>query len=497
MVTRRDFHPRYSLAEKSVESSRALHAGGIAAGAPETAGGFELVTWPVSRQVARTVDFEFNPVEVDRMLRRAHASWLGWKLRDRGHDDAASDDAPLAAYRPVTGLSLFRRVGEMPESDPLREPLRRWVYRLAEQRINQPALSALTRERARRHQPPDAPGRQAVSFALLLKRALGDAPRRESWTRLLIEHAPAVSASSVELWQRRREVARRMGLAHPGELEAPLPQASAIADALAATTRERVHELGLRSLADLFERAIGGDVPGQWPARLTPQRLLDYFREGALFRSLSLSAAPLPASFGAASFGRALRVLGAGWFEALAPRDQPFVVAHDPYGLGRHDAAALFALLPLNARFARRHLDISPRAWPDVQRKLAQLWLLDLALAALRVRWREPALTSERAFREAFTEFANDDLGLSLPPSAAGALFPVGVEDEQALIGRLTAVSRAEALLTAHDEDWFRNPRAIEQLRAEASSPPAVRAEPDTVARALALTQKRLQEYLR
>ena len=84
-----------------------------------------------------------------------------------------------------------------------------------------------------------------------------------------------------------------------------------------------------------------------------------------------------------------------------------------------------------------------------------------------------------------------------MPPSAAGALFPVGVEDEQALIGRLTAVSRAEALLTAHDEDWFRNPRAIEQLRAEASLPPAVRAEPDTVARALALTQKRLQEYLR
>src|SRR5690606_13812916 len=99
---------------------------------------------------------------------------------------------------PVTGLSLFRRIGEMPENDPLREPLRRWVYRLAEQRINQATLNAIARERATEHHPPDAPGRQAVSFALLLKRALGDAPRREPWTRLLVEHAPAVSARSVE-----------------------------------------------------------------------------------------------------------------------------------------------------------------------------------------------------------------------------------------------------------------------------------------------------------
>jgi hypothetical protein len=446
------------------------------------------------------VDFEFNPIEVDRVLRRAHQSWLAWKLRDRTLDGLDSEDTdahPLAAYRSVTGLSLFRRVGEMPQNDPLREPLRRWIYRLAEQRIDQAPSNALARERTKQHRPPDAPGRQAVSFGQMLTRALGDAPRRELWARLLVAHAAPISARSVELWQRRREIAQRLGLAHPGEVEAPLPDTPAIADGLAATTRERVRELGLGSLAAFFERAIGADVPGAWPARLTPARMLDYFRDSDLLRALELRVAPLPAAFGAASFCRALGLLGAAWFEALAPHDQPFVVAHDPYGLGRHEAAALFSLLPLNARFARRHLDLSPHALPDAQRRLAQLWLLDLAVAALRVRWRKPALESERAFREAFAELARADLGLSLPENAAGALLSLGVEDEQALLGRLSALARAEQLVEAHDEDWFRNPRAIEQLRAEARLPPTVQADPARAQRALALTQRRLEQLLR
>lgn len=446
---------------------------------------------------ARDVDFEFNPLEVDRVLRRAHQSWLAWKLRDRSLDDAEADDHPLAAYRSVTGLSLFRRVGEMPTGDPLREPLRRWVYRLAEQRIDQITVNALGRERAKQHRSTDAPGRQPVSFDQMRVHALGDAPRREVWARLLMQHAAPVSARSVELWQRRREVARRMKLAHPGEIEAPLPDAAAVADTLSSATRERVRELGLGSLSAFFERAVGADVPGAWPARISPTRMLDYFRDSDLLRSISPRVAPLPGSFGAASFCRALGLLGAAWFEALAPNDQPFVIAHDPYGLGRHEAAALFSLLPLNARFARRHLDVSPHALPDMQRRLAQIWLLELASAALRVRWRQAALSNERTFREAFTELAHAELGLSLPPEAAGALLSLGVEDEQALIGGLSAVARSEALVEAHDEDWFRNPRAIEQLRAEARLPPATQADPERTQRSLALTKKRLEQLLR
>jgi hypothetical protein len=431
------------------------------------------------------------------MLRQAHRSWLTAKLRHRDSSEEDGADDPLVMHRSVTGLSLFRRIGELPESDPLRTPLRRWVYRLAEQRIDQPALAALAQERRREHRHPDAPGRVPVSFEGMLLRALGDAPRREPWTRLLLEHAPPVSALAVDLWQRRREVARRMGLALPGEIEAPLPDAAVIAALLASTTRDRVKELGLGSLAGFFERAIGADVPGQWPARLSSQRLYDYFRDGDLLRSIELRTAPLPESLGASSFSRALARLGAGWYEALAPQDQPFVIAHDPYGLGRHEAAALFALLPLNARFARRYFDISAAALPDLQRRLAQLWLLELALSAFRVQLRPLALAGERGFREAFSELANRDLALSLPPTVAGAIFPLGIEDEQRLIGQLLAARRVEALVEAHDEDWFRNPRAIEQLRAEARLPPSAQADPERVNQALAHTQKWLERLLR
>ena len=92
----------------------------------------------------------------------------------------------------------------------------------------------------------------------------------------------------------------------------------------------------------------------------------------------------------------------------------------------------------------------------------------------------------------AFTELAHADLGLSLPPSAAGALFALGVEDEQALVGELLAVERADALVEAHDEDWFRNPRAIEQLRAEARLPPRTTLDAERLGPALSRTLRRL-----
>lgn len=440
---------------------------------------------------------DVHPVEIDRQLRRAHRAWLTQKLSAWQPDEDQRDDHPLAVHRSVSGQSPFRAVSDLPASDPLREPLRRWIYRLAEQRINQPTLAALARERHVEHRHPDMPGRQAVSIAGLLVRALGDAPRREAWASMLVELAPQLSPRVVELWQRRKEVARRLGLAGPGDIESSLPEARAVADELSEVTSERMHELDMGSLAGFFERAIGADVPGNWPARLSPQRLLDFFRESDLLRSLSLETAPLPAAFGAASVCRAFGQLGAAWHEALAPDDQPFVIAHDPYGLGRRTAQALFAMLPLNPRFAQRHLDVSPHGVPDLQRRLGQLWLIDLAVSAFRLRLRGPALTSERVFRESFSELAHRDLGLSLAPSAAGALFPPGIEDEQALLGKLLAAARAAALVEAHDEDWFRNPRAIEQLRAEARLPPTVRLEPEPVAQALAHTKKLIERWLR
>lgn len=392
---------------------------------------------------------------------------------------------------------MFRGISELPEHDPLRAPVRRWVYRLAEQRINHEVLTRLTRERRLLRHPQDAPRQVGLSIDEMLKRSLTDAPRREVWMRLLLECGRPASEVTVELWQRRSEIARRLGLSAPASIESPATNAHDLAVELAASLRERVAELELRSLADYVEKALGQDVPGSWPGRLSPQRMLDYFRDGALLSSLDLRAPPLPEALGAASFCRALGLLGAAWLEALAPTDQPFVVAHDPYGLQRHAAGALFSLLPLNARFLTRHLDVATHAVADVQRRLAQLWLLELMATAFRVQLRRGALDGERAFREGFHELGHRDLTLTLPPELAGAIFAPGVEDEQHLAGLLLGAQRAEQLLEAHDEDWFRNPRAIEQLRAEAHQPPSAHVEPELLATAAAVTTKRLQRLLR
>jgi hypothetical protein len=172
-------------------------------------------------------------------------------------------------------------------------------------------------------------------------------------------------------------------------------------------------------------------------------------------------------------------------------------VAHDPYGLRRHEAAALFSQLLLSPRFLSRHLEVSSRVMADVQRQLGQIWLLELARAAFRVQLRPQALAGERPFREAYRELAHRDLGLSLPPNVAGALFRLRSEDEQRLTGQLLAARRERELVEAHDEDWFRNPRAIEQLRAEANRPPDIRIEPETLDAALTCTVQRLGPLLR
>lgn len=461
----------------------------------------------VARRVESDFSRDFSPIELDRQLARAFTQWRAWRLRLRDRPEGGEEDDPLTYFHPVTGLEQFRRLSELPEYDPLRGPARRWVYRLAEQRINHGALTALGEERQKELRLPDAPGRGAVSLATMLERCLSDAPRAEVWMQLFLGNAAPVSTLTVDLWQRRREIARRMGLDSPAVIESCLADAdtahtaganaAVLAELVARSTRERIRELELASPAGFVEVALGRDVPGSWPARLSPQRMLDYFRDGDLLRSLDLKTPPLPSSLGAASFMRSLGILGGAWLEALGPQDQPFVVAHDPYGLKRHEASALFSLLPLNSRFLGRHLEIPPHALPDVRRRLAQIWLLELGLTAFRVQLRPHALAGESSFREAFVELVHRDLDLSVTPNIAGALFPLGIEDEQHLVGQLLAVEREEALLEAHDEDWFRNPRAIEQLRAEANRPPLTRAEPNEVKTALARTLKRLELLLR
>jgi hypothetical protein len=297
----------------------------------------------------------------------------------------------------------------------------------------------------------------------------------------------------VTLCQRRGEFARRLGLESPHAIESSTDDAPATAAALAGRLRERVAELELGSLQGWLQGALGEDVRAAWPGRLNGPRLLDFFRDGDLFRGLELRPRTLPTAVGAASFMLGFGRLGSAWFEAQVPRDQPFCIARDPYRLDEHTASYLFALLPLNPTFLTRRLDVGRDAMTDIRRRLAQLWALELSATALRVRLRAAAFDSEVRLRESFEERCELDLGVRLPQSLAGVFFRLRSEDEQRFLGLLMAADLERRLTDAHDEDWFRNPRAIEQLRADAKLPPKTRLEKAQVESALAETLRRVE----
>jgi hypothetical protein len=439
--------------------------------------------------------FDGSPFELDRELSRAFEAWRAWRLRLKL--EPRPEDQPLERYHESTTRRLFTSLGELVESDPLREPLRRWVYRLTEQRVNHAAITELARARYSARYPVRTPFSGERSASDMFARALSEPGRREPWLEAFMAQAPALSSPAVTLWQRRGEVARRMGVASPRVIEGATDDAVKIAERAMFGVRERLAELRLGTALGWLEAALGEDVSADWPGRLSGPRLLDYFRDGDLFRGLDLRARSLPQAVGAASFLRGLARLGGAWFEAQAPRDQPFVIAREPYRLEEHTAAYLFGLLPQNPAFLQRKLDVGRDALTDVSRRLAQLAALELAQLALKVRLRHAAHESEAALREGFQEWSELELGLRLPRAAAGVWFRLRSEDEQRLLGFLVAHARAERLTEAHDEDWFRNPRALEQLRAEARLPPRHRMEQGEADAALDVALRRMQSLWR
>jgi hypothetical protein len=101
---------------------------------------------------------------------------------------------------------------------------------------------------------------------------------------------------------------------------------------------------------------------------------------------------------------------------------------------------------------------------------------------------RRAALRGAGAFCEEFAALTADALGLPLPAALAGGLFRIGYDSGQRLAGLIASAVERERLIEAHDIDWYRNPRAAEQLRAEAKLSPEAQATPallDDGARAL------------
>jgi hypothetical protein len=218
-----------------------------------------------------------------------------------------------------------------------------------------------------------------------------------------------------------------------------------------------------------------GEAAGEgWPARLTPRTMTEMLSETSWLDRVPLDPGELPAALGAASFVRALAQIGCAWGEALATSRQPFVIAHDPYGLRSAEFGALFASLPLHPAFTRRVLAVGAPRVRDHLRAMARVWLLGTRIAALRVLLRQAALAGTRALRDAYPELVRTACGLGLSSRLAAVVVRLDVDDTARFAGLLQGALRRERQVQEHDEDWFRDPRSAEALRDEADLPPPV-----------------------
>jgi hypothetical protein len=107
--------------------------------------------------------------------------------------------------------------------------------------------------------------------------------------------------------------------------------------------------------------------------------------------------------------------------------------------------------------------------------------LAETRRAALGVLLRAAALGRVGGSAEELPSLSRQALGVTLRPEWAGALVRLHVDTPHRFAGWLLGVERAEILRETHDSDWFRSPRAIEELRAEAGSPAPTAVDPSAL----------------
>ncbi|HYQ15016.1 MAG TPA: hypothetical protein VEQ58_04650 [Polyangiaceae bacterium] len=408
---------------------------------------------------------ELSPFELDRELSRvvprARAAYRALR---------SGREVTLHVPEVLKDAETLERVAT-DKSDPIAPALVRFLYWLELMRRALPREGERVRRyRVERH-ALDRPLAGHFTWRELLGHALRDAARRPELVDVLLERGDALRDAGSRLYELRAEQPRFGGRSRT-ELELPHPTPLDAAQLWLASSADAFGSLELRSLADVLEQGLATAAADGWPRQLSLRSLHDLLGSADWLSGLRVNVGELPAPLSAASFVRGLLRLGAAWHDALAPDALPFSLAHDPFGLRRYEHGALFAGIATSPTFLRRQLSLGKERAVGHMRALSRSVLLQSRLLALRVSLGEPALSGPAALREAFSEHGAKALGFEAPPLAAGLLFRPRLGDAQRFAGLLLAAERRRLLAEEHDEDWFRNPRAIEQLRAEAHTPP-------------------------
>ncbi len=362
--------------------------------------------------------------------------------------------------------------------DPFERAAARWMARLLLEHALIAERSAVAHAYFAEPRPIDEPEQGRFSVLALFERVLSDAPRRAGWLRALAAQGDEVGARRLASFEALALNARELGA---DSALAPEP-ARVVREAGAwfvSATRDAVRELGMRSLSEWIGLGLGTDALGDWPVSLGAPRLGEWFREGRLLDGLSPELGAAPRMLGSSSGLRALSRFGSAVHDAGANPRRPFVIARDPYTLRSRSYGALFSLLPLHASFAERRLGVGRGRFSEFSRGLGRVLLLSACSEVVRAELAFAAAEGASTYRRAFAEQLPERMGFEIPPRLAGVVF-ANEQAPRGLAALFQAVERDRFLTERHDEDWFRNPRAIEELRGDFESVPET--EPDATA---------------
>lgn len=408
------------------------------------------------------------------------------------------------------GLGVKTLVQALDERDPLRAPLMRWVVHLTTARVLLPwdlhDRELLSEEKHILEQP----AQERLSLKEVRARAMSaDGTQGESWWRNVSALEPRLSAHRIGRAGHAQEVSRRLGFNEVAKFWDPLFPSDAAAEAdseaqslvalaeqLLAETDDVADNAWQKGWPAFFEAGLATEAADGWPARLAPDTLRRLLGEKELFRGLILEPGPLPERLYPVSFLRAAAQIGRALCRALEPRDLPFVVRRDAHDLRGHQVASLFCLWSQSAPFLMQRLGQSRILAKQDARSLTRALVVHARLSAVRLILCHALSRGEDAIRGTFQELSLRLLGTELEAESALARFRVRHDEQARFVGLLSALARYESLKETYNEDWYLNPRAQEDLRAELMLPAPVQVSSALCARGILALSTRIRENL-
>jgi hypothetical protein len=421
-----------------------------------------------------------DPLEWDRQIRQC--SQLADRYRRTLKADPVSADpsGPFVGVPFVTTRAAFADIRAMPEILPMREPLLRWAFQLADARVNAELERHLARAWRLETIVIDTSRPIRTTRADLLTRSLSDSLARGMWLEELGRQLDGMTDWVSLLWQRRDELAKRAGFDGLAAAIEPVDSLDACVGRWLLKSTAAARAAWPRDPLAYLEISLSNGAREGWPAHVTAQSIVSLLGTRAWF-ARSVSEPRWPRLIGPTSFLRALYRLGRELARSWAASTHPFVIAHEAGGLTEHRFGWLMASLALNRDWQQRILGVNKDRAREQVRDLSRAFLCRGHGLCLKTRLTRAAANSSASLKSAFAENMHEVLGFDLPSAFAGQLPQLELDSAQCLVGFWLGCSDHARLRCTFEADWFRNPRAIETVLEESGLVRSVPLGPENI----------------